>query len=113
MFPNPYNVYLHDTPAKALFERDVRTFSHGCIRMERPLDLAAWLLRDDPRWSRERLEALIASGAQQTVPLPQPVPIHVQYWTAWADGQGALHLRDDVYDRDGAVLRALDEAPPG
>jgi murein L,D-transpeptidase YcbB/YkuD len=113
MFPNPYNVYLHDTPAKALFERDVRTFSHGCIRMERPLDLAAWLLRDDPRWSRERLEALIASGAQQTVRLPEPVPIHVQYWTAWADGQGAIHLRDDVYDRDGAVLRALDEAPPG
>lgn len=113
MFPNPYNVYLHDTPQKGLFERDVRAFSHGCIRVEGPLDLAVWLLRADPAWSRERLEALIASGAQRTVVLPEPVPVHVQYWTAWADGRGTVHFRDDLYDRDPAVLRALGEAPPG
>lgn len=113
MFPNSYNVYLHDTPERRLFERDLRTLSHGCIRLERPLDLAAWVLRDDPRWSRELLQAVIDSGIQKTIVLPEPFPIHILYWTAWADGSGALHFRDDVYDRDAAVLRALDEAPPG
>jgi murein L,D-transpeptidase YcbB/YkuD len=112
MFPNPYNVYLHDTPARSLFEREVRAFSHGCIRVERPLALAAWVLQGDPRWTEETLQAAIDTGAQQTIVLPHPVPVHVLYWTAWVDERGVLQLRDDVYGRDPAVLRALLEAPP-
>lgn len=112
MLPNPYNVYLHDTPEKRLFERDVRAFSHGCIRLERAFDLAAYLLRDDPEWSAERLEEEIASGEQKTVLLPRPLPVHIQYWTAWVDPAGALQLRDDVYRRDAAVLAALRSVPP-
>ncbi len=112
MFPNPYNVYLHDTPSRGLFEREVRAFSHGCIRVERPLALAAFVLQAGPRWTEETLAAVIDSGVQQTIVLADPVPVHVLYWTAWVDENGTLQLRDDVYDRDPVVLRALREAPP-
>ncbi len=112
MFPNPYNVYLHDTPARSLFARDVRAFSHGCIRVERPLALAAFALQGDPRWTEETLQAAIDTGAQRTIVLANPVPVHVLYWTAWADDRGVLQFRDDLYGRDPVVLRALREAPP-
>ncbi len=112
MFPNPYNVYLHDTPARSLFARDVRAFSHGCIRVEKPLELAAWALAGDPRWNEETLAAAIDTGVQRTILLAQPLPVHVLYWTAWVDEQGVLQLRDDVYGRDPVVLRALRETPP-
>ncbi len=112
MFPNPYNVYLHDTPARSLFARDVRAFSHGCIRVEKPLALAAFALRGDPRWSEETLAAAIGTGAQRTIVLAHPLPVHVLYWTAWVDEAGVLQLRDDVYGRDPVVLRALREPPP-
>lgn len=113
VFPNPYDVYLHDTPARSLFEHEVRAFSHGCIRLENPLELADRLLAGDPAWTPERLRAEITSGRQQTVPLPAPVPIHVVYFTAWVDGAGTLHLRNDVYGRDAAVLDALDAGGGG
>jgi len=112
MFPNSYNVYLHDTPEKRLFERDVRAFSHGCIRVERAADLATYLLRDDPAWDADRLERVIASGAQETVLLARPLPVHILYWTAWIDPSGALELRDDLYGRDPPVLAALRSPPP-
>lgn len=112
MFPNPYDVYLHDTPQKGLFERSRRAFSHGCIRVEKPFALAAYLLRDDPRWSEEALRAAVDTGEQRTVLLPVPVPIHILYWTAWVDEEGVLELRDDLYGRDRAVLAALRRPPP-
>lgn len=112
MLPNPYNVYLHDTPDRGLFARPQRSLSHGCIRVERPVELAAYLLRDDPEWTVERIRELIASGAQRTVTLEAPVPVHVVYRTAWVDEEGVLHLREDVYDRDRAVIDALRRAPP-
>jgi murein L,D-transpeptidase YcbB/YkuD len=113
MFPNRFNVYLHDTPSRGLFAKAVRTFSSGCIRVERPLDLAAFLMRGDVRWSRDRIESTIAAGSEQTIRLPEPVPIHVLYWTAWVDDTGTTQFRDDIYGRDALVRAALAEPPPG
>ncbi|MGE5233385.1 MAG: L,D-transpeptidase family protein [Acidobacteriota bacterium] len=107
VFPNHFDVYLHDTPAVRLFERSVRAFSHGCIRIERPIELAEYLLRGNPRWGREAILQAIASGREQVVVLPETVPVHLVYWTAWVDEQGAAQFRRDVYDRDAALLAAL------
>jgi murein L,D-transpeptidase YcbB/YkuD len=112
MFPNPYSVYLHDTPARSLFARERRTFSHGCIRVEDPLRLAELVLDDPERWSRGALEAAIATGATRTAVLARPLPVLVLYWTAATDLHGELHFYRDVYGRDEAVLLALAE-PPG
>lgn len=111
MFPNPYSVYLHDTPQRALFDRAQRIFSHGCIRVEKPVELAAFLLRDDPDWTAERIQQVIDSGQQRTLTLAEPVPVHVLYWTAWIDDEGTVQWREDVYDRDPPVLQALDRSP--
>jgi len=109
MFPNPYSVYLHDTPQTELFERAERAMSSGCIRVEQPLELAVMLLADPVRWSREALEAEIAKGATRTVTLGEPVPVILMYWTVDADADGTVYFRKDLYGRDPAVLRALDE----
>ena len=111
IFPNPYDVYLHDTPERRLFDRAARPLSHGCIRVDHPEQLAADLLAGDPRWSAERIRAAIDAGAQQTVLLPQPVPVHLLYWTAWVDAGGLLQFREDIYDRDRPVFQALELAP--
>lgn len=107
MFPNTFNVYLHDTPSRQLFDAAQRDFSSGCIRIDRPLDLAEYVLRGDPRWTRTALEATIAGGRTETVPLPSPLPIHLQYWTAWADANGTMHFRRDLYGRDARLEAAL------
>ena len=105
LFPNRFNVYLHDTPSRSLFERTVRTFSHGCMRIEKPLELAEWVLGET--WTRERLEAAIAARRERSVRLPEPLPVHVVYWTAWVDDAGGLQLREDVYGRDEALGKGL------
>jgi murein L,D-transpeptidase YcbB/YkuD len=105
MFPNQYDVYLHDTPAKRLFSENVRDFSHGCTRIEKPVELAEYLLRGDPRWSRKELEAAVEKGTEQTVMLPNPLNVHFLYLTAWVDESGIVQFRDDIYGRD----RKLDE----
>ena len=111
VFPNRFNVYLHDTPARTLFGRTVRTFSHGCIRIEKPADLAVWVLGgDDPRWTAEAVRAGVEAGRERRVALHEKVPVHVAYWTAWADERGTLRLGRDVYQRDGQ-LAALLAAP--
>jgi L,D-transpeptidase YcbB len=112
MFPNEFGVYLHDTPEKALFDRASRTFSHGCIRLSHPLDLAAYLLRGTDGWDRETLVRALDSGEQRTLRLPAPMPVHLLYWTAWVDADGRLELRDDVYGRDEPLGRALAAPPP-
>lgn len=111
MFPNKFSVYLHDTPARELFAKESRSFSSGCIRLQRPVDLAEWLLADDPAWGRAAIERAIGSGTQQTVRLRRPTPVHLLYWTAWVDDQGELNFREDIYDRDTPVLRELRETP--
>lgn len=112
MFPNKYNVYLHDTPARELFARSVRTFSSGCIRVEKPVELAIYLLRDQPQWTTEKIRSLSGRTQEQTVRLTRPVPVHLLYWTAWVDESGRMKFRDDVYGRDLTLDNALQEDPP-
>lgn len=98
-FANPFAVYLHDTPVKSLFSRGDRSFSSGCVRVEDIRDLTAWLLAD-AGWERARIGRAIAVGEHEDVRLAAPVPIHMLYLSAWADEDGAVHFRDDVYARD-------------
>ncbi|NEX11512.1 MAG: murein L,D-transpeptidase [Prosthecochloris sp.] len=107
MFPNRHFVYLHDTPGKHLFDRSERAFSHGCIRLENPLDLAGVLLG----WSPEQIESALSSGKTRTVNLSRPIPVFLLYLTAVAEGDEVL-FRNDVYNRDAAVLNALDRSFP-
>ena len=106
MFPNPHDVYLHDTPARSLFDRQERCFSSGCVRVEHPAELASFLLRPHEEWTADRVREVMGEGPPKTVRLKQPVPVHLLYWTAWME-EGALHFREDVYDRDDAVASAL------
>jgi murein L,D-transpeptidase YcbB/YkuD len=107
VFPNEYAVFMHDTPAKNLFGRACRAFSHGCIRVDQPLDLAERLLEREG-WTRERIEAGVASGETQTIFLAEPVPVILVYWTAAVDDHGVVYFFDDIYSRDRALLAALD-----
>lgn len=108
MLPNPYNVYLHDTPNQSLFALEQRLFSHGCIRVEDPVGLATEVLDQPATWSRQALEAAIADGETRTIPLERPLMVYVVYWTAEADPDGKLHFYPDLYERDPQVLTALD-----
>jgi murein L,D-transpeptidase YcbB/YkuD len=106
MFPNEHNVYLHDTPADALFSRIGRAFSHGCVRVEEPEVLAQYVLRDQAKWTPETIRTAMRSGEEQHVKLPQPIPVHIVYLTAWVDEKGGLHFQDDVYGYDAKQARA-------
>jgi murein L,D-transpeptidase YcbB/YkuD len=111
MFPNKFAVYLHDTPSRYMFKRKQRDFSSGCIRIEAPIDLAAYLLRGEPKWTREGITAAIESGENRTVWLPESIPVHVLYWTAWVGPEHRVCFREDVYGRDDPLDRALHEGP--
>ncbi|KPK29188.1 MAG: hypothetical protein AMK69_07525 [Nitrospira bacterium SG8_3] len=112
MFPNKFDIYLHDTPARGLFNHATRSFSSGCIRIEKPIDLAAYLLRGQPEWTREKIVAAINSNKTQIVWIPEPIAVHILYWTAWVDQDGLIHLRDDIYGRDTPLDEALQKGPP-
>ena len=88
MFPNPYHVYLHDTPARELFAKTERAFSSGCIRLEKPIELAEYLLRDDPQWSRQKIVASRREGPSRLCICLTRIPVHLLYWTAWANEDG-------------------------
>ena len=127
MFPNPYSVYLHDTPSQSMFERDERAFSSGCVRVERALELAERLLDDAQRWNTDSIGRVIDAGKTQNVTLNTKIPVLLTYWTAWVDPDGIVNFRRDVYDRDAKWAAALDapftiraqplfsaaQAPPG
>jgi murein L,D-transpeptidase YcbB/YkuD len=102
MFPNQFNVYLHDTPTDNLFDRVERDFSHGCVRVERPVGLAHYVLSDQPEWTPEKINAAMHEGKEKVVPLKNPLSVHLLYWTAWVDKDGALQFRDDIYGLDQA-----------
>lgn len=106
MFPNPYDVYMHDTPSRSLFKRQVRAFSHGCIRVEKPMELAEYLLRGS--WSRERIQRAIDGGKNRSMQLDKPVAVHLVYLTAWVDPNGLVQFREDLYNRDARLVAALD-----
>ena len=90
-----------------LFQRTVRSFSHGCIRVYKPLDLAEVLLKDDPSWTRAQLDTEVTKGGQSIINLRTPIPVHLPYLTAWVNKDGTVHFRDDVYGRDKRVEKAL------
>ena len=112
MFPNRHNVYLHDTPTRDLFARTRRDFSSGCVRVRDPLELTAWALSETPGWTPERLAALAAGNTETPVTLAQSIPVHILYWTAVLDEVSGVRFVDDIYERDGRVMAALNEAPP-
>jgi murein L,D-transpeptidase YcbB/YkuD len=111
MFLNKYHVYLHDTPAGALFAEAQRDFSHGCIRLQHPMDLAVYLLQS-PLWDRDAILLALDDAVDRSVPLPQPIPIHLLYWTAWAAADGTIQFRRDIHGRDAPLLKALRAPPP-
>ena len=113
MFPNPYNVYLHDTPSRDLFSRNQRTFSSGCIRISNPIELAEYLLKSDPKWNRDKIKTASTSGQQRVVNLPQTVPVYLLYLTAWVDEDGLVNFRNDIYQRDKPMARALYDGGAG
>jgi L,D-transpeptidase YcbB len=101
-FPNPHAVYMHDTPQQSLFLNAVRFNSSGCVRIHNVQELSLWLLRNTPGWDRQRMDAVIQSRVNTPIPLIDPVPVYFTYVTAWATPNGAVHFRDDIYQRDGA-----------
>lgn len=109
IFPNNHSVYLHDTPARYLFEKEERAMSHGCIRVENPADLAAILLRDDPGWTQKKIYDAMHQSTEKTVYLKNKIPVVLLYLTFWADTSGRGHYRPDIYARDEALLAELDK----
>jgi murein L,D-transpeptidase YcbB/YkuD len=110
MCPNQFAVYLHDTPAASLFTATQRDYSHGCVRVERPLDLALYLLRGKAGWDSARIAAAFDTLKNKVVQLPEPVPVHILYWTTWADDRGVAQFRRDVYAVDSLLSDAFSRA---
>ncbi len=107
IFPNSYNIYLHDTPGKGVFAREKRAFSHGCIRLDKPTELAEHLLRNDSTWTPAAINAAMFSEREQYVRLKRKRPVTIAYFTSWVDANGLLHFRDDVYGHDARLALEL------
>ncbi len=107
LFPNSYAIYFHDTPAKSLFGQNRRAFSHGCIRLQEPKKLAAYLLQDQPSWTHSRITDAMYAGTEKWVNLSEPVPVAITYFTAWADAAGNVQFREDIYGHDKALAARL------
>jgi murein L,D-transpeptidase YcbB/YkuD len=107
LFPNEYNIYLHDTPSKGLFGENKRSFSHGCIRVSEPQHLAEWVLRKDPTWTQKKIVDAMNKTTETFVTLKEKVPVFIGYFTAFVDDQGRLNFRDDVYGHDARLAASL------
>jgi murein L,D-transpeptidase YcbB/YkuD len=113
IFPNEHNVYLHSTPSQSVFSRSRRDFSHGCIRLEKPAELAAWVLRNNPGWTVEKVQQGMQSGQDNvTVSLAKPVPVFIVYGTALTYENGEIHFTDDIYGHDASLAAALKKGYP-
>ncbi|HEX9164292.1 MAG TPA: L,D-transpeptidase family protein [Gemmatimonadales bacterium] len=108
IFPNDQAIYLHDSPAEELFSRARRDFSHGCVRVERPAELAEWVLREREGWTRERIVSAMQQGKTQTVTLPRHIPVFLFYTTAISGPDGTLRFAEDFYQRDARLRQALE-----
>ncbi len=109
LFPNSFNIYFHDTPAKSLFNKDVRAYSHGCIRLSDPEKLADYLLKDDSKWTSAKIKEAMNSGEEQSVAVKNPVPVFITYYTAWVDDKGMLNFRTDIYGHDKEIAQKMFE----
>jgi murein L,D-transpeptidase YcbB/YkuD len=107
MFPNSNNIYLHDSPAKSLFNKESRAFSHGCIRVEKAKELANAILEDDKNWNPEKISEAMNSGIEQNYGLKKKIPVYIAYFTASADENGTVSFYEDVYDRDNRLASFL------
>ena len=107
LFPNSYDIFFHDTPKKELFAKRERAYSHGCIRLEDAKKLAAYLLKDDPSWTPEKIEQAMKSGKEQFVKVKKSVPVLITYFTTWVDENGQLNFRNDVYKHDTKTRKRL------
>jgi murein L,D-transpeptidase YcbB/YkuD len=107
MFPNKHSVYLHDTSDPQLFRKERRGFSHGCIRIEKPMDMAEFVMRGSKEWSREKVAAVLKTKETTVANLPKPIPVHILYFTAWGNGDGTVHFLEDIYRRDERLNKAL------
>jgi len=113
-FPNPYSVYLHDTPAKAAFDQNQRSVSHGCVRLKNAVEFAKYLLHKEASWPPDRIDEVIASRKETSIDLTRDIPVRLLYWTAFPSGPGGdIAFRQDVYGWDEKVLRLLDAATAG
>jgi L,D-transpeptidase YcbB len=112
IFPNDYNIYMHDTPEQEFFSRTRRDFSHGCIRLERPADLAVWVLRDIPGWDMAHVRAAMNGGANQQINLTHPIPVLIVYATVIVTEDGLVHFYDDIYGHDASLEQVLDKGYP-
>ena len=112
VFPNKYDIYLHDTPYQEDFAKAARAFSHGCIRAEKPVELAVWVLRGKPGWDLRQILAAIDAGDERTVKLVEPVNVYFLYSTAWIEDDETLQFRPDIYERDKMLIEALGAKPP-
>ena len=111
LVPNRFNVYLHDTPYREDFVKTNRMFSHGCIRLERPADLAQYVLRDFSQWTKERIDTVIARNTEQSILLKRPIPVHILYYTVWREKDGSVQFREDFYGLDRRLGWAFQAAP--
>jgi murein L,D-transpeptidase YcbB/YkuD len=112
IFPNNYNIYFHDTPEQVFFAKSRRDFSHGCIRLEKPADLAVWVLRNNPGWDLERVHAAMNGSTTQQVNLAHPIPVLIVYATVIVTEDGAIHFYDDIYGHDAALEKVLEKGYP-
>jgi murein L,D-transpeptidase YcbB/YkuD len=107
MFPNKHSVYLHDTSDPQLFQKERRGYSHGCIRIEKPMDMAEFVMRGSKEWPIEKIKAVLKTKDTTVANLPRPIPVHILYFTAWGNGDGAIHFLEDIYRRDERLEKAL------
>jgi L,D-transpeptidase YcbB len=109
LFPNTNSIYLHDTPSKSLFNEEKRAFSHGCIRVEKPKELANLILKDYTNWTPEKIDEAMNGGKEKWCTLKQKIPVYIGYFTAWVDDDGRINFYKDIYERDNRLATVLVE----
>jgi len=107
LFPNSNNIYLHDSPSKSLFGKENRAFSHGCVRVNKPRDLAIEILKNDPEWTPEKIDAAMSAKTEKWVSLKNKIPVHIGYFTAWVNETGEVYFYEDIYQRDERLFDIL------
>lgn len=107
LFPNNYNIYFHDSPAKSLFDREKRAFSHGCIRLAEPAKMAEYILKDYPEWPADKIKAAMSGNKEVWVTLKEPTPVYITYFTSWVGADGKINFREDLYGHDKKMAEKL------
>ena len=107
LFPNSYNIYFHDSPAKSLFNRDKRSYSHGCIRLKEPAKLAEYLLNDTAKYSKKKVDSLMHTYKEKYIRINNPVPVLITYFTSWVNDSSVLNFREDIYGHDAIIAKKM------